>query len=653
MDAIVVNPNEEPYFDADWRMPEPREITTSCSSLVSITMGTRYRSEFADVEFGYKLKKESEREEKAEEEREERRKEGTTKGKKRKKRKNRKNNESNAKEKQDENIPQKKDEEEDEGDEGDEEDEEDVEDAELLQLAHFSVQEYLVSGALEGKFKTELQEIYARKTITQLCLAYIICVATEVKTEYPDISTERISKDLRMRIRRNVERDFPFAEYSACHWMHHANHPSVLEDMEIQIYRFVFHRTEAYRLSLVISRPWSIVGEFGLPSIELNLSESLSYIVMENGDAIIELLLDHIADVPEWKEVFGKALIAASWQGKCPLVRKLLANGVDVNYYSFECHHRCALLAACDKVQESVVRILLDYGADTYAVAWPCQTALDAVWWGKPSGSTNGKKIEQMLLKARSDAGRNTKGMNVSLIRLSEYGYEMGVRELLESGADANARGGECGTALIGAAKYAAVETVQTLLDAGADVNAEEEPHGSALVVASSFDYKQPLENLGVRADSDDSEDQDDVEGIPLFMDRYKTHHLEIIAILLDAGANINAKVGRHGPALVAASALGNEEIVKLLLRSGADVDAEGELGTALIAASVRGHCETAGILLDAGAKIDANGAGYADAASAASSNKQSEVLQLLEYSRTEGESSRWLEERIAAARGM
>lgn len=43
-----------------------------------------------------------------------------------------------------------------------------------IQLAHFSVQAYLVSGKVEGTFAADLQEPTARAAIAETCLAYIL-----------------------------------------------------------------------------------------------------------------------------------------------------------------------------------------------------------------------------------------------------------------------------------------------------------------------------------------------------------------------------------------------------------------------------------------------------------------------------------------------
>ena len=65
----------------------------------------------------------------------------------------------------------------------------------------------------------------------------------------------------------------------------------------------------------------------------------------------------------------------------------------------------------------------------------------------------------------------------------------------------------------------------------------------------------------------------------------------KVVKVLLDKGADINAKGGQFGNALQAASLRGHEKVVETLLGKGADVNAQGgQLGNALQAASSGGH---------------------------------------------------------------
>jgi len=65
----------------------------------------------------------------------------------------------------------------------------------------------------------------------------------------------------------------------------------------------------------------------------------------------------------------------------------------------------------------------------------------------------------------------------------------------------------------------------------------------------------------------------------------------EVVRMLLENGADVNAQGGQYGNALQAASCGGHQEVVQILLEKGADVNAQGgEYGNALHAASSRGH---------------------------------------------------------------
>ncbi|KAF8193134.1 ankyrin repeat-containing domain protein [Mycena galopus ATCC 62051] len=106
---------------------------------------------------------------------------------------------------------------------------------------------------------------------------------------------------------------------------------------------------------------------------------------------------------------------------------------------------------------------------------------------------------------------------------------------------------------------------------------------------------------------------------------------LEIVQLLLEKGADINLAGGEYGSALGAASYRGKLEIVQLLLEKGADINlAGGEWGSALGAASYGGKLEIVQLLLEKGADINLAGGEWGSALGAASYRGKLEIVQLL-----------------------
>jgi len=103
----------------------------------------------------------------------------------------------------------------------------------------------------------------------------------------------------------------------------------------------------------------------------------------------------------------------------------------------------------------------------------------------------------------------------------------------------------------------------------------------------------------------------------------------EMVKLMLDRGAAIEAKDEDGWTAIMLAAYNGHTEIVKMLLDRGAAVEARDADGnTALMWAAMEGHTATVGLLLDWGAAVECKD-GYT-ALMAAARNGQTETVKLL-----------------------
>lgn len=85
-----------------------------------------------------------------------------------------------------------------------------------------------------------------------------------------------------------------------------------------------------------------------------------------------------------------------------------------------------------------------------------------------------------------------------------------------------------------------------------------------------------------------------------------KRNQPRIARVLIDAGADVNAKDSMQDSAFLYAGAEGLEEILKLTIEAGADVTSTNRYGgTALIPASEHGHVSTVKMLIAAGVPVD------------------------------------------------
>ncbi|KAF9869764.1 hypothetical protein CkaCkLH20_12807 [Colletotrichum karsti] len=298
---------------------------------------------------------------------------------------------------------------------------------------------------------------------------------------------------------------------------------------------------------------------------------ALQLAILSQNEAIVEMILDRVADVNALSSD-SSALHLASERGYTGIVKILLTRGANVNAKVNGGRFGTALEAASNQRHEETVRILLDYGANINA-SGHFRNCLEAAWFG------GNETIIQLLLEEGADISTLFGERFGSLLSSVCFrGDEVGLRMLLDKCPDFDIEGGENGGQALQAASAQGHEgMVQMLLNKGAYVNGRRRTLDTFLSALYSASEKG---------------------------------HSLIVGMLLNKGADPNIKGGLHGNALQAAVHYGNSEIVQLLLNKGADVNARHRKGAtnALEEAVSHNKQDIVQMLLDNGADVNAVG---------------------------------------------
>jgi ankyrin repeat protein len=163
---------------------------------------------------------------------------------------------------------------------------------------------------------------------------------------------------------------------------------------------------------------------------------------------------------------------------------------------------------------------------------------------------------------------------------------------------------------LIAAAARGDAGEVRRLLAQGASVRATDERGRTPLVAAAYGNHLETARRL-LRAGADPDEKDATVQSAYLIATSEVGDDPRLLALLLAAGADVTARDSFNGTGLIRAAERGFPRVVRLLLRSGVEVDHVNRLGwTALHEAIVLGdgsdpYVQVVQALVAAGADVD------------------------------------------------
>jgi N-acyl-D-amino-acid deacylase len=184
---------------------------------------------------------------------------------------------------------------------------------------------------------------------------------------------------------------------------------------------------------------------------------------------------------------------------------------------------------------------------------------------------------------------------------------------------------GEEGT-LLDAIRANDGKRVQTLLAEGADPNSKDVNQASALMYAALYASPRVLDQL-IRGGADLT--YRDKSGLTALA--WAVHSYESAKVLIDAGADVNAKSNIGGtPLLTAAAYPGNAPLLRLMLERGAELQTSVFGATALILAALTGDADSIALLLKKGSDPNAPGPGGFSALHFAVMRGDRRMVQLL-----------------------
>lgn len=317
-------------------------------------------------------------------------------------------------------------------------------------------------------------------------------------------------------------------------------------------------------------------------------------------DGIVSKLCSFCAKVDQPNESGATPLMAAAGSGNLQSVKILLDNGADLK--ATDKQGDAPLFYAIKAPDKETIELLLEKGA---AIDTKNADGLTPLMVAAENGSTEAVKV---LIEKGADPGILKEDSDLTALNLAmEKGHAEVINLLLAAGSGEGAQQADLTGYLISALVSGENEVVKTLLQKGVDVNKapETEQFKGKSPILIAAELNKP-EILALLIEHGANIEQKGPDGKTPLMTAFEKGNREAIKVLAEKGANVNAKGQFENTPLIIATQKKDQEMVEFLLENRADPNSEGAFfKTALDFAVKNGDLEIAETLLAKGANIN------------------------------------------------
>ncbi|GMH40166.1 hypothetical protein BSKO_08070 [Bryopsis sp. KO-2023] len=334
----------------------------------------------------------------------------------------------------------------------------------------------------------------------------------------------------------------------------------------------------------------------------------------------VEILLDAGASIDATNANGTTSLYAAAQNGNLDVVQILIDRGADVNKASI--WGSSPLVVASQEGFVKIGKALLDAGADPDIVK---KNSGQGALWSASFGGFG--EVVELLLKHGADVDLADSSKTTPLYAAAQNNRTGVVKSLLGADADPDLARRDGNAPLHTASAHCSVPIVKLLVEAGANRTVQNKDEARPVQVAcleanSQQGFQQPVEDIlaplikaarrGDAARCKRLISEGELVNEKLW-DGWTALHAgslagaDIVALLLEAGADVNAQESLNRTAVHIGAIQGDLDVVTALVEGGADINLRDNSGkTPLLVAAKEGHEDLVAYMMENGASVTA-----------------------------------------------